>query len=147
MQFFPVKLYNEFICNFYIVCITIATAAFGNIFITPAEHTSQVADIYHFIYTLAFAPLLSVFRDPSSLGHIHSHVLINAACRILLLVFLSSTIISELQHVRACIRTRYIWGPNNISLHDLLHHLLMDNSVISVFFFYHFLFSSFELSF
>ena len=96
VQFFPVKLHNELICNFYIVCITIATAVFGNIFITPAEYTSQLADIYHFICTLAFAPLFSVFRDLSSPGHIHSHVLINAACRILLLAFLSSTIISEL---------------------------------------------------
>ena len=96
MQFFPVKLYNELICNIYIVYIIIATAAFGNIFITPAEYTSQLADIYHFICTLAFAPLLSVFRDLSSPGHIHSHVLINSACRILLLAFLSSTIISEL---------------------------------------------------
>ena len=87
VQFFPVKLYNELICNFYIVCITIATAVFGNIFITLAEYTSQLADIYHFICTLAFAPLLSVFRDLSNLGHIHSHVLINAACRILFLAF------------------------------------------------------------
>ena len=85
--FFSSKLYNELVCNFFIVCITIATAAFWNIFNTPAEYIFQLADIYHFICTLASAPLYSVFRDLRGLGHIHSHVPINAPCRIFFQAF------------------------------------------------------------
>ena len=120
---FPVKLYNSLICNFFIGCITVTTASFWNSFITPVGNTVQSADIFHFPLSTSSVPWHPLFSFLSLENyliwdiciHMNGIMKYTGFCYWLLI----SIIISELQHVIGCIRTPFIWWPNNISLHDL----------------------------
>jgi len=76
----------------------------------------QTFSISPFIWVLASPPLFSVFRELPNLEHIHSYEWNNAICSHLCLASFN-----QHNHFRAiaCIRTPFIWWPNNIALHVL----------------------------